>query len=197
MTEIILAIVVGAAFGATLDRIGASNPGYIITMLNLSNLHLMRTILMGIGVGSVLLFGGLLIGIVDVGHMSVKTAYAGVFVGGILLGLGFAVAGYCPGTGLVAAASGRLDALFFIFGGLAGAAAFMGSYAWLAKTSVFDKIAGGKATLGEISGQSYPALFAGMPGELLGLALGVAFILIAAILPSRIKPLPKFEAPAE
>jgi hypothetical protein len=197
MTEIILAIVVGAAFGATLDRIGATNPGYIIKMLNLSNLHLMRTILLGIGVGSVMLFGGLLAGVVDVGHMSVKTAYAGVFVGGILLGLGFAVAGYCPGTGLAAAATGRTDAIFFVLGGLAGAAAFMATYGALATTSVFDKIAGGKATLGEISGQSYPALFAGVPGEWIGLVMGIAFIVIAAVLPSRLKPMPKAEAPAE
>jgi hypothetical protein len=197
MTEIILAIVVGAAFGATLDRIGATNPGYIIKMLNLSNLHLMRTILLGIGVGSVMLFGGLLAGVVDVGHMSVKAAYAGVFVGGILLGLGFAVAGYCPGTGLAAAATGRTDAIFFVLGGLAGAAAFMATYGALATTSVFDKIAGGKATLGEISGQSYPALFAGVPGEWIGLVMGIAFIVIAAVLPSRLKPMPKAEAPAE
>jgi hypothetical protein len=197
MTEIILAIVVGAAFGATLDRIGATNPGYIIKMLNLSNLHLMRTILLGIGVGSVMLFGGLLAGVVDVGHLSVKTAYAGVFVGGILLGLGFAVAGYCPGTGLAAAATGRTDAIFFVLGGLAGAAAFMATYGALATTSVFDKIAGGKATLGEISGQSYPALFAGVPGEWIGLVMGIAFIVIAAVLPSRLKPMPKAEAPAE
>ena len=42
MTTIILAIVIGGAFGFVLDRIGATNPGYIIRMLNLSNLHLGR-----------------------------------------------------------------------------------------------------------------------------------------------------------
>lgn len=188
MTEIVLAIVIGAAFGAVLDRIGATNPGYIIKMLNLSDLHLMRTILMGIGVGAVLLFGGALAGLVDVGNMSVKTAHAGVFVGGILLGLGFAVAGYCPGTGLAAAATGRWDAFFFVIGGLAGAAAFMGTYASLVKTSLFEKIAGGKTTLGEITGQTYPALMVGVPGEWIGVGMGIAFILIAMVLPARIKP---------
>ena len=121
-TTIILAIVIGAAFGFVLDRIGATNPGYIIRMLNLSNLHLMKTILMGIGVAATLTFAGLMTGLVDPGHLSVKAAYVGVFVGGILLGLGFAVAGYCPGTGLTAAATGRLDAVFFVIGGLVGAA---------------------------------------------------------------------------
>ena len=78
MTTIILALVIGAAFGAVLDRVGATNPNYIGKMLNLTNLHLAKAILLAIGVGSVLMFAGQMMGLVDVGHMSVKTAYAGV-----------------------------------------------------------------------------------------------------------------------
>lgn len=185
MTTLILAIVIGAAFGVVLDRIGATNPGYIIRMLNLSKLHLMKTILAGIGVASVLTFGGLLLGIVDPGHLSVKTAYIGVFFGGILLGIGFAIAGYCPGTGLTAAATGRWDALFFVLGGLAGAGAYMVSYGWVKTTGLLTAIAGGKATVGAIAGTKYHALVTGIPGEWIGLGLGVAFILIAALLPDR------------
>ena len=76
--EILLAIVIGAAFGAVLDRIGATNPTYIGRMLALTNLNLMKTILLAIGTGSVLMFAGQMIGLVDVGHMSVKAAYVGV-----------------------------------------------------------------------------------------------------------------------
>jgi len=137
--EILLAILIGAAFGFVLDRVGATNPNYIIRMLNLSNLHLMKTILAGIGVASIFLFGGLLLGLVDPGHLSVKTAYLGVFIGGLLLGLGFAVAGYCPGTGLTALATGRVDALFFVIGGLVGAGAYMLTYAGIAETGLFGE----------------------------------------------------------
>jgi len=186
MTSIFLALLIGAAFGFALDRVGATNPGYIIRMLNLTDLHLMKTILSGIGVASILVFGGIMLGLLDPGHLSVKSAYIGVFIGGIILGLGFAVAGYCPGTGLTALATGRVDALFFIVGGLLGAAAYMGSYAWVRSTGVLAEIAGGKATLAPITGTKYPALFAGTSGELLGLILGFAFILIAVLLPSRI-----------
>ena len=137
MTTVILALVIGAAFGFVLDRIGATNPGRIIGMLNLSRLHLMKTILAGIGIASILMFGGLMLGLVDPGHLSVKGAYTGVFVGGILLGLGFAVAGYCPGTGLAAAATGRLDAVFFVIGGLVGAAAYMITYTQVKATGLW------------------------------------------------------------
>ncbi|UUX51143.1 YeeE/YedE family protein [Nisaea acidiphila] len=185
MSSILLAIVIGGAFGFTLDRVGATNPNFIIRMLNLTNLHLMRTILLAIGVAALLTFGGLLSGLVDPGHLSVKDAYLGVFVGGVLLGLGFAVAGYCPGTGLAAAASGRFDAMVFVLGGLAGAFGYMVTYADVKASGMLDKILGGKATLGNIAGTSYPVLM-DIPGELVGLVLGAAFIAIAWFLPDRI-----------
>lgn len=187
MTMIILAIIVGAAFGFALDRVGATNPDYIIGMLRLSRLHLMKTIMLAIGLSSVLMFAGLIAGIIDPGHLSVKAAYSGVLIGGAMLGIGFAISGYCPGTGLAAAATGRIDALFFIFGGLFGAAAYMLSYGWVASTDVLTSLFGGKATLGAIAGTKYPFLIAGIPGEWIGIVLGVGFIIAAIALPDRLR----------
>lgn len=196
MTSILLAIVIGAAFGATLDRIGATNPNLIGKMLNLTNLHLMKTILLAIGTGSILMFGGQMMGLVDVGHMSVKAAYIGVFIGGLMLGAGWAMSGYCPGTGVCAAASGRKDALFFIAGGLFGAAAYMATYpAWKA-AGLLEDIAGGKVTLGTVQGSSYEGMTA-LPGDLVGIILGVAFVAIAFALPERPLPGKGIPHPAE
>jgi len=183
--EILLAIVIGAAFGAVLDRIGATNPTYIGRMLALTNLNLMKTILLAIGTGSVLMFAGQMIGLVDVGHMSVKAAYVGVFIGGLMLGAGWAASGFCPGTGVCAAASGRKDALFFIAGGLLGAAAYMVTYpAWKA-SGMLDDVMGGKTTLGAVPGSKFDGLTA-MSGDIIGILMGLAFIVIAFVLPERI-----------
>ena len=182
MTSILLAIVIGAAFGAVLDRIGATNPNWIGGMLTLRRLHLMKTILLAIGVGSILMFGGQMIGLVDVGHMSVKAAYVGVFIGGLMLGAGWAASGYCPGTGVCAAASGRKDALFFIAGGLLGAAAYMATYPSWKASGLLDDLAGGKVTLGSVPGSSYDGLMS-VSGDLLGIAIGAVFVLVAFILP--------------
>jgi len=193
MTSIILAVVIGAAFGAVLDRIGATNPNWIGKMLTLTNLHLMKTILLAIGTASILMFGGQMLGLVDVGHMSVKTAYAGVFIGGLMLGAGWAAAGYCPGTGVCAAASGRKDALFFIAGGLLGAAAYMVTYpAWDA-AGLLD---GSKLTLGAVPGAGYESLLS-ISGDLLGIVMGLAFVAIAIALPERLRGGGEAVAPAE
>jgi hypothetical protein len=199
MTTILLAVVIGAAFGAALDRIGATNPNWIWRMLNLTNLHLMKTILLAIGTGSVLMFGGQMLGLVDVGHMSVKAAYAGVFIGGLMLGAGWAASGFCPGTGVAAAASGRKDALFFIAGGLLGAAAYMLTYPWWKSAGLLDDVAGGKVTLGAVPDSGYAGL-TGLPGDVLGIVLGLAFIAVAFALPERLRRAPQgraAEMPAE
>ena len=185
MSQLLLAIVIGGAFGAVLDRVGATNPNWIGRMLSLTNLALMKTILLAIGTGSVLMFAGQMLGLVDVGHMSVKAAYAGVFIGGLLLGAGWAASGFCPGTGVCAAAAGRKDAIFFIAGGLLGAAAYMVTYpAWKA-SGLLDNIAGGKVTIGSVPGSKFEGLMA-FSGDLVGLALGLVFIVIAFALPDRI-----------
>jgi len=197
MTSILLAIVIGVAFGAVLDRIGATNPNFIGKMLNLTNLHLMKTILLAIGTGSVLMFAGQMVGVIDVGHMSVKTAYVGVFIGGLLLGGGWALSGYCPGTGVCAIASGRKDALFFGAGGLLGAAAYMATYPFWSDSGLLSGILGGKVTLGTIPDSGYEGL-TNIPGDILGIVLGAVFILVAIVLPEKpIKPQAGHVQPAE
>jgi uncharacterized membrane protein YedE/YeeE len=45
-------------------------------------------------------------------------------VGGVIMGIGFILGGYCPGTGECAAAIGKIDAMFFVGGGFLGVLAF-------------------------------------------------------------------------
>jgi len=48
-------------------------------------------------------------------------------VGGLLLGVGFVIGGYCPGTSCVSAATGRIDGMVYIFRNDCGATRFWGS----------------------------------------------------------------------
>ena len=48
--------------------------------------------------------------------------------GGLLIGAGFAIGGYCPGTSAVGLASGRGDAASFILGMMAGTGVFAAGF---------------------------------------------------------------------
>ncbi|NIP39471.1 MAG: YeeE/YedE family protein [Candidatus Dadabacteria bacterium] len=184
--EIILAIVFGTLFGFALHRVGASNPENIINMLRLTDLHLMKAIMFAVGISSAILFIGTTIGFIDAGHFSVKSSYIGVIIGGAILGLGFATAGYCPGTGIAALGDGRKDAVSFIIGGLLGALVYMLVFGGIKGSALFNKIAGGKVSLAVTGNDSYPALLANLPGIAVALILAIVFILVAWKLPKKL-----------
>ncbi|WP_299359013.1 YeeE/YedE thiosulfate transporter family protein [uncultured Paracoccus sp.] len=187
--QIVLAIILGAAFGAVLDRIGATNPSILNRMLALRDLRLAKAIMLGIGVFSILTFAGQMLGLVDVGHMSVKAANAGVFLGGVLLGIGWAVSGYCPGTAVCAVGAGRRDAIGYVFGGLLGALAFTLVYDAVTAMGLLDGIAGGKVTLGPVPGSEYGGVL-NIRGDVLGIIMGLIFVAVAFVLPERLRPAP-------
>lgn len=183
--EIIFAVLLGALFGFVLQRVGAADPDKIIGMLTLKDTHLIKAILMGIGSSSALLFAGIILGLIDPGHMSIKVLNWGVIVGGITLGFGWALSGFCPGTGVVAVGSRRKDALFFVLGGLVGAGLFALMYGSLKETFLFDEIFSGRMTL--VATQSSSALIDASWSPFLAIALALGLIAIARHLPHNMR----------
>lgn len=185
--EILLAIVIGGLFGFVLHRAGAADPRNIIDMLRLKDFHLMKVILFAIGFSSLLLFAFIAMGIVQSAHLSVKTTHVGVFVGGLIFGAGFAIGGYCPGTCLVSAGSGRKDAFSYISGGLVGAFLFTISFGALSDTFLFSELWGGKATLADTRLAPFTAVIETVPAPVVAGAIALVFMLIAWKLPLREK----------
>lgn len=115
-------LLIGVGMGWLLQRVGASSPGVIARNLRLENLSIIKFMALTIAVGSVASYA---LAYVIPMHFDIKPLYlAGVLLGGVIFGVGFAISGYCPGTCIVGASEGRRDALFTIAGGLAGAGAF-------------------------------------------------------------------------
>jgi thiosulfate/3-mercaptopyruvate sulfurtransferase len=57
------------------------------------------------------------------------TIYGAQVIGGLVFGIGFVVGGWCPGTAAVGVASGKLDALAFLAGGVLGSIGFNETFA--------------------------------------------------------------------
>ncbi|MCG2866533.1 MAG: YeeE/YedE family protein, partial [Vulcanisaeta sp.] len=97
-----------------------SNPDVIIRAITLKDRLLMVCFGLVIGVGAILLYALNLF--VPVLHWGIKSFFVpGIVVGGLLFGIGTAIAGYFPGTIWIALGQGRRDAVYAVIGGLLGA----------------------------------------------------------------------------
>jgi uncharacterized membrane protein YedE/YeeE len=120
--NLLLGLLLGAAFGAVLQLSGASSYTKILNTLRLKDLTIMKVIMTAIGVGLIGVHG---LDALGVAHLKVKDLYLpGILIAGVIFGVGFSVTGYCPGTALAAAAEGKLDAWMTMLGGLLGALTF-------------------------------------------------------------------------
>jgi hypothetical protein len=80
----------------------------------------------------------------------VPTYWVPQVVGGLLLGVGFVVGGYCPGTSIVSAATGKLDGLVFVFGCCAGTLGFAVAFPFLGSLYTAGDL--GTRTLPQVTG---------------------------------------------
>jgi uncharacterized membrane protein YedE/YeeE len=110
----------GLLFGFFLTRAGATDGDAIVRMFLLEDLHLAGVI----GVAVVVAGSGLRLlrraGAVE--GIAPKPMKPGLVAGGLLFGVGWALTGTCPGTGLAQIGEGRLMALFTIGGLFLGTA---------------------------------------------------------------------------
>jgi hypothetical protein len=151
MSTEVIGFIIGVLFGAALLLGGLADPDKIIGTLRLKDFHAVRTIAVFVLVG---MLGTWILELTGTAHFSVKpAAILAVAIGGALLGIGFGLTGYCPGTGLACAASGRLDALITVAGMFVGALVFILIYPSIVQP--IDAVANyGKVMLPEITGIS-------------------------------------------
>ncbi|MHB0867760.1 MAG: YeeE/YedE thiosulfate transporter family protein [Thermoleophilia bacterium] len=143
--DIVIGLLTGIAFGAILQRVGASSFEMIVNMLRLKNLTIMKFLLLAVAVGSVGMYTVTQFW-PEQSHIGIAPLYLlGVTVGGLIFGAGWAITGYCPGTVLVALGEGKTDALFTILGGLAGALTLSLTWDWIKPVLVDPLNYGGKS----------------------------------------------------
>ena len=123
--DLLIALVIGIGFGYALEQAGFSSSRKLVGMFygyDTTVIKVFFTAAIVALLGSQLLsyFGLLDLNKVFVNEYYVKSA----IIGGIVMGAGFIMGGFCPGTGLSAMSIGKIDAIFFFLGGLAGAFVF-------------------------------------------------------------------------
>lgn len=128
-TLIVAAGLLGLGFGFVLERAGFGNAKTLAGQWYGYNFAVLRVMFTAIVVAMVGLFGLVYLGVVDLAQVYVNETFLWPqLVGGLIFGMGFAVGQYCPGTAVVACATGKIDAMLFMGGFFLGLLAFFFAY---------------------------------------------------------------------
>jgi len=131
-TSLWVALVIGIGFGFCLERAGFGSARKLVSQFYLNDMavfKVMFTAILTAMVGVVVLGA---VGFLDRSMIyTTPTFLWPQIVGGLVLGAGFVIGGYCPGTSLVGVATGRWDALVFVFGVAAGTFVVAEADPWL------------------------------------------------------------------
>jgi uncharacterized membrane protein YedE/YeeE len=129
-TSLVFAFLIGLGFGFALERAGFGSARKLVSQFYLNDMAVFKVMFTAIitamlGVTYLSWIGVLNLSLVYL----VPTFLVPQVVGGLVLGVGFVLGGYCPGTALAATATGRLDAVVYGLGLYAGTLVFAEAYA--------------------------------------------------------------------
>ena len=127
--NLLIAFVIGVGFGFVLEQAGFSSSrklagvfyGYDTVVLKV---FFTAAIVAMLGLLYFSLFGWIDLTLIYVNPTFLTSA----IVGGAIMGVGFIVGGFCPGTSVCAAAIGKIDAMVFVGGIIIGVFLFGESY---------------------------------------------------------------------
>lgn len=114
----IFAVLLGMGFGFALESSGFSSSRKIIGTFFGYDFVVVKVFFTAAIVASLGLLYLNYLGLLDFSLLYIQPTFlTSAIVGGIIMGIGFSMGGFCPGTSLCAAAVGRIDGLVF-FGGM-------------------------------------------------------------------------------
>lgn len=129
MTGFVIALLLGLGFGFVLERAGFGSGCKLTAQFRLTDWSVFKVMFTAIVFTAVGIYALELAGLIDAQGIYVPIPYLwAIAAGGALIGAGFAVGGYCPGTSAVGLMTGRLDALVFFMGLLLGTYLFAGFF---------------------------------------------------------------------
>ncbi|PKL83608.1 MAG: sulfurtransferase [Ignavibacteriae bacterium HGW-Ignavibacteriae-3] len=123
--SLVVAFIIGIGFGFALERGGFGNARILAAQFYFYNMRVLKVMFTSIVTAMLGLFYFTWIGWLDISLVYIGDTYiVPQIIGGLLLGMGFVIGGYCPGTSVVSAATGRTDGMVFIAGIIFGIIVF-------------------------------------------------------------------------
>lgn len=130
----IIAILIGMAFGYIMEATGFSSSRKLVGVFYGYDFTVLRFFFTAVLTASIGLLFMDYFGWIDFAQLFIYPTYLyPLLVGGLFMGLGFVVGGFCPGTSMCSAAIGKIDAIFFVIGTLIGIFVFSEMFPLLEK----------------------------------------------------------------
>jgi rhodanese-related sulfurtransferase len=110
-------LVIGVAFGWVLEMSGFGDSRKLAAQFYLKDMTVLKVMFTAIIFAMLLIFAFSSFELLDFSRIYVNPTFLwpGI-VGGLIMGVGFIIGGFCPGTSVVALATLKLDGLFFVLG---------------------------------------------------------------------------------
>ncbi len=128
-TSLVVAFLIGIGFGFFLERAGFGSARKLVAQFYLTDLRVFKVMFSAIVTAMLGVTYLAWMGLLDLSQVYLTPTFlVPQVVGGLVLGAGFVAGGYCPGTSVAAAATGKLDGVVFLAGIVAGTFAFAGVF---------------------------------------------------------------------
>lgn len=127
--DLIIALFLGFGFGFILEQAGFSSSKNLVGLFYGRNFVVLKVFFTAGITAMVLVLASGHFGLLDLSLIYVNPTFLqSAIIGGLIMGAGFIVGGFCPGTSICASAIGKLDAIIFVAGSFAGIYLFMEIY---------------------------------------------------------------------
>ncbi len=119
--SLIVAFIIGIGFGFFLERGGFGSVRLLAAQFYFTDMRVFKVMFTAIVTAMIGVFYLSWIGWVDISLIYYGNTYLMAdILGGLILGVGFVIGGYCPGTSAVSISTGRVDGIFYALGGFFG-----------------------------------------------------------------------------
>ncbi len=131
VAKYLILLIIGFGFGYALETSGFNYAPNLAAQFYFKDTRVLKVMFTAIVVAMILVFISVELFILDYSLIWVPPTYLwpGI-LGGLIMGVGFIIGGYCPGTSLVASVTGKLDGIFFVLGGIVGCLVFSETEQW-------------------------------------------------------------------
>jgi hypothetical protein len=130
-TNLFLAFIIGIGFGFVLEQSGFSSSRKLAGVFYGYDSVVLKFFFTGAITAMLGLLFFSLFDWIDLSMVYVNPNYLySAIVGGVVMGAGFIMGGFCPGTSFCGAAIGKIDAMIFVIGLFIGVFAFSVTFDW-------------------------------------------------------------------